>query len=112
MALSNDKKTYAVSCLDNKIKLVDKNAGEILKEYSGHRSNTYTVGCAYTFDDSHIISGSEDNYIYIYDILKENYVKKLKNHCRNISFIDVSPEKTKFLSASFDNTITQWSLNK
>lgn len=38
-ALSNDKKTYAASCLDNKIRLVDKNAGEILKEYSGHRSN-------------------------------------------------------------------------
>lgn len=35
-SLSNDKKTYAASCIDGGIRLVDREKGEILNTYSGH----------------------------------------------------------------------------
>ena len=55
-----------------------------------------------------IISGSEDGYIYIYDIVKGNCVEKLKNHCRAVSCIDLNSQKNSFISAGHDNTATYW----
>ena len=55
-ALSDDNKTYAASCLDSKIRLVDRDGGEILKEYSGHRANNFKLGVAYNKGDAYILS--------------------------------------------------------
>ena len=111
-ALSDDNKTYAASCLDSKIRLVDRDGGEILKEYSGHRANNFKLGVAYNKGDAYILSGSDDGSIFIYDILKENFSHKIKNHCRAVSCIDMHPLKTSFLSSSFDNSITLWTTDK
>lgn len=35
-SVSNDKKTYAASCMDGAIRLVDKEKGEILNTFTGH----------------------------------------------------------------------------
>lgn len=59
-SLSHDKKTYAATCMDGTIRLVDKERGEILNTYSGHIVKEYSVDVMHSFDDAYILSGSED----------------------------------------------------
>lgn len=68
-SLSNDKKTYAASCSDGAIRLVDRERGEILNTFIGHSVSEYLTEVAFSFDDAYIISGSEDGMVYYYDIL-------------------------------------------
>ena len=43
MAISHDKKSYLASCLDSKVRLVEKKGGEILKEYKGHKASNFSI---------------------------------------------------------------------
>lgn len=60
IGLSNDKKTYSATCIDGGIRLVDREKGEILNTYSGHIVKDISIEIMYSFDDSYLISGSED----------------------------------------------------
>eukprot|EP01015_Nassula_variabilis_P016674 TRINITY_DN2571_c0_g2_i2.p1 TRINITY_DN2571_c0_g2~~TRINITY_DN2571_c0_g2_i2.p1 ORF type:complete len:216 (+),score=25.87 TRINITY_DN2571_c0_g2_i2:65-712(+) len=97
-ALSKDKKCIAASCLDNKIKLQDRNNAEILSEYTDHISKSYTVGCDFSWDDSYLITGSEDGQVYAYDTLKKNAAFKLNNHSMTVSHVEFSPKRDSFVS--------------
>ena len=135
--MSNDKKCVIASCFDSKIRMVSRDDGEVLNEYTGHKAESYVIGCKFSWDDSLILSGyylfektlnlklyfrSEDGIIYIYDVLtvrilvEGNILKfqkgkpklRLKNHLRAISALDMAPKKDTFASASFDSTVTIW----
>jgi len=108
--ISHDKRCVIASCTDNKIRMIERGTGEQLNEYTGHKSENYSVDCKFIWDDSQIISGSEDAVIYIYDVLQGKAVLRLKNHLRTVSTIDLSPLKNAFISGSFDGTVTFWSL--
>jgi len=108
IALSNDKKCILASCFDSKIRMVSREDGEILNEYTGHKTESYVTGCRFSWDDSLILSGSEDGIIYIYDVLTGKPKLRLKNHLRAISALDMAPKKDTFASASFDGTVTIW----
>ena len=83
--MSNDGKCLALSCLDSKIRLMERASGEMLSEYKnlifyinyyiyfsymGHKSESYTIECKFLWDDGYIIAGSEDAFIYIYNVLE------------------------------------------
>jgi len=89
--------------------MIERGSGLILNEYSGHKSESYSINCKFVWDDSQIISGSEDGVIYIYDVLQGKAILRLKNHLRTVSAIDISPQKNSFISGSFDGTVTFWS---
>lgn len=36
----------------------------------GHKSESYTTECKFLWDDGFIVTGSEDSYIYIYNVLE------------------------------------------
>lgn len=59
-SLSHDKKSYAASCMDGAIRLVDREKGEILNTFCGHSVKDYSIDVLHSFDDAFIISGSED----------------------------------------------------
>jgi len=108
MDLSHDKKCVIASCTDNKIRMFERSSGDTLNEYVSHKAESYSIGCKFIWDDSHIISGSEDGVIYIYDILQSKAILRLKNHLRPVSSIDMSPLRNSFLSGSHDGTCTFW----
>ncbi|EAS01217.1 MAP kinase organizer 1 (macronuclear) [Tetrahymena thermophila SB210] len=107
-SLSNDKKTYAASCMDGGIRLVDREKGEILNTYSGHQVKDITIGVMHSFDDAYLITGSEDGSVYYYDLLQSKPINQFKNHVRTVSAVDLSPQRNFILSGSLDNTITVW----
>ncbi|OAE22839.1 hypothetical protein AXG93_496s1350 [Marchantia polymorpha subsp. ruderalis] len=56
--------------------------GELYKTYKGHTNQKY---CMFSQEmaDQYIVSGSEDNYIYIWDCISEHILQKFEAHKRS-----------------------------
>lgn len=72
------------------------------------------VNCACFVENSHLICGSEDSNIYIYECKASdiNLVKTLKGHKGPITAMSVHPSGKVLLSISKDNTMRTWNLIK
>eukprot|EP01095_Lingulamoeba_sp_RSL-Kostka_P006794 TRINITY_DN2150_c0_g1_i1.p1 TRINITY_DN2150_c0_g1~~TRINITY_DN2150_c0_g1_i1.p1 ORF type:complete len:304 (-),score=51.23 TRINITY_DN2150_c0_g1_i1:237-1148(-) len=109
ISLSRDGNCILTTCLDQTLRLLDKHSGELLNEYSGHVNEDYKLNSCLNFDDSYVISGSEDGYIYYWDLVEENQVvKRLKAHKRATVGISQHPDSPMLLSCSLDSTICVW----
>jgi len=62
-----------------------------------------------TNDDAYVISGSEDNQIYIWDLVEAKNLAKLKGHQKEVCSLAVSPtSEGLLLSGSVDGSIKLW----
>ncbi|GFV62148.1 WD repeat domain-containing protein 83 [Trichonephila clavipes] len=101
---TKDGQCMLVSCLDNTLRLVDKDGGEVLSEYVGHKNESYRVESCLNNTDSLVVSGSEDGCIYAWDLI-EGTVKhtlKHKNH-KVVHSVSFHPSKPVMLTAAEAN---------
>ena len=79
----------------------------------------YPIRCSFTADDSHVLCGTENGKIYIWELVSGKIIKVLKQGISPISCIDFHPKlesceiksklsKRNMISSSFDGTITLW----
>lgn len=87
--MSKDRNCILVSTTDDTIRLMDKANGTLLNEYvgqtcgrsnsqilifcirfKGHHHTEYKLQSAFSNDDAYVLSGSEDNKLYIWDLLE------------------------------------------
>jgi len=78
-SFSGDSQCLLVSTTSSKLFLMDKDSGELLSEYTGHTSKDYRVESCFTASDTHILSGSEDGYIYCWDLINGTLKNKLEH---------------------------------
>lgn len=105
---SNDKQCLLTSCLDNTLRLLDKEAGDILCEYTGHLNGDFRLIPAFTNSDSHVIAGSENGKIYMWDLVDGNIVQELNAHLKPVTCVVYHPTLHSMLSASYDGTAKIW----
>jgi mitogen-activated protein kinase organizer 1 len=67
--LSNDTHCWVAACLDGVIRLVDRESGELLQEYSGHESGSFRLAASITPDDAYVVSGSQDGSVIFWDLV-------------------------------------------
>ena len=67
------------SSLDDTIRLMDRANGGLLNAYKGHKNHQYKIRSCLSNSDAHVISGSEDGKIYMWDLMEVRKNKKLKN---------------------------------
>ncbi|KAM9970288.1 hypothetical protein ACTFIR_002138 [Dictyostelium discoideum] len=108
VSITKDKKCFIASCTDETVKLIDIDSYETLREYKGHKNKVYKINSCSNFDDSLIISGSEDNDFYIYELLSGKLLSKLSGHTNIITHVDSHPSKNQFITSSTDCTIRIW----
>lgn len=108
LRLSANKDCLLVSCLDSKVRLFDRNSGELLNTFKGHANKDFPIGSLTTNTDAHVISGSEDNDIVIWDMIDTKIVHRLKGHSMAVCSVDYHPRETLLVSSSFDGTIRCW----
>lgn len=107
--ISQDQNTYIASCLDNTIRMIDIQNGKILKEYKGHKHSQFKSEAVYQNDCMNILAGSEDGSIVRYNIVTSEVVNSIeKAHIKSISSIAYHPNKSIFLTASYDGTVKVW----
>ncbi|KAK1154036.1 WD repeat domain-containing protein 83-like [Acipenser oxyrinchus oxyrinchus] len=60
VCFSKDGQCTLSSSLDSTLRLLDKDTGELLGEYKGHKNSRYKLECCLTEKDTHVVSCSED----------------------------------------------------
>jgi len=106
--LSHDGNCILISCLDNTVKLLDKNNGELLSTYRGHKNLTYKIESCMSNDDAYVLSGSEDHFIYIWDLVEGTNLMKVKGHFGPVCGLAYHPSENILLSSSADGTLRVW----
>ncbi|KAI8575102.1 hypothetical protein K450DRAFT_263270 [Umbelopsis ramanniana AG] len=106
--MSKDRNCILVSTTDDTIRLMDKANGTLLNEFKGHQHTEYKLQSAFSNDDAYVLSGSEDNKLYIWDLLEGNQVEALEGHKGIVTSIDYHPTETAMISGSVDGSIMIW----
>lgn len=70
------------SSLDSNVKLWSYSSGKCLRVYNGHLNQKYSItsGFVVAGSERYVISGSEDGYIYLWDLQTSEVVQKIKAH--------------------------------
>ncbi|KAF5299940.1 hypothetical protein FQA39_LY11313 [Lamprigera yunnana] len=108
VSFSNDGQCILVSSADNVIRLLDKNSGELLGEYVGHRIDDLKIQSAISNDDSTVFSGSVSGELWCWNLVSGTVDKKLVHIPEKaLNSLSVHPKKDIILTASV-NTIKLW----
>ncbi|XP_023230264.1 WD repeat domain-containing protein 83-like [Centruroides sculpturatus] len=104
---TKDGQCILVSCLDNTLKLLDKETGEMLAEYTGHKNEEYRIDSCLNENDDHLFSGSEDGIIYCWDLVESNIKAKLSHVGKVVHSVSSHPSKPCLISAT-KNLVYVW----
>lgn len=121
--------SYLASTLDSTLRLMDKRDGKLLQAFrdEGFKNTNYRLRSTLAAGDSVAISGSEDGYIYIWDLLTGGLNHKLKHSAPALtdgskSFASMSSKRDvvnsvvwnqlrkEWASAGGDGTVTVWGI--
>eukprot|EP01083_Nonionella_stella_P030811 84404_1 len=108
--VSNDANCVLLSCLDSKLRLLDKVNGDVLNTYSGHTHAQYSLKSCFSFDDAWVISGSEDRQIVFWDLVEAKCIHSISGHSSVVTCVKYHPTEHKLLSADEDGVINLWQL--
>ena len=75
--VTNDKRCISLSCMDGKVRLIDRVSGDLLNAYTGHVHQNYKIEHCLSHDEKYVISGSEDAHIYFWDMVDGKIIHKL-----------------------------------
>ena len=104
----NDNKCALVACLSQSLHLSEIATGTVLKSYTGHVNRDYKIECGVTFDDQHVVSGSEDGSLFIWNLLNGQQKRSMKAHYKCLSSLSCHPSKDIVVTASADGTAKSW----
>ncbi|KRY28991.1 WD repeat domain-containing protein 83 [Trichinella spiralis] len=76
---SRDGQCTLISSLDSTVRLLEKDSGQLLAQFTGHKNNEYKMDSCFLSSDRQIISGSEDGKLFCWDLLTGNLLYIL-NH--------------------------------
>lgn len=131
LAETQDKQCLLVGCLDSKLRLIDKDNGQVLSEYvflnlcplsilliflhlifffryTGHLNRKYRINSVFNKNDSIIISGSENGSIFYWNLLDSKLLGTVNNdNKRVIHSLATNPNVDELLSAS-ENKVYLW----
>jgi mitogen-activated protein kinase organizer 1 len=113
IAFTSDWLCSAVSTLNGAIHVLEKETGTLINTcYGGHEAGRYSLDCAITSDDQHIVSGSEDGIAVLYDFASGDIVQRLKGHTRATCALTTHPRRdheSVVITGSYDGEAVVWS---
>ncbi|ELT93971.1 hypothetical protein CAPTEDRAFT_226222 [Capitella teleta] len=100
VCISQDGQCVLTGTLDNTLRLIDKDSGELLNEYTGHKNSNYKIDSSVSSSDTHILSGSEDGHVYVWDFIEAKVVNKLPHKGQVVHSLSYHPKDACLLTAS------------
>eukprot|EP00730_Choanoeca_flexa_P019245 TRINITY_DN9394_c0_g1_i2.p1 TRINITY_DN9394_c0_g1~~TRINITY_DN9394_c0_g1_i2.p1 ORF type:complete len:306 (+),score=61.90 TRINITY_DN9394_c0_g1_i2:2-919(+) len=105
VTFSHDNNCLLVATLDDCIRLLDKDTGELLGQYQGHKNSEFKVDACLSYNDALVASGSEDGSVFLWDLVDGKKRAELKEHPGVVCSLTFHPKKMCMLSASTDGTV-------
>lgn len=87
------------------------NTGKFLKTYTGHANSKYCIASTFSLTNGkYIVSGSEDNCLYLWELQSRKIVQKLEGHTDTVISVSCHPTKNMIASAALgnDKTVKIW----
>ena len=110
-------KFLLASTLDSTMRLWSHTDGKSLKTYSGHTNTKLCLFACFGVDNvlgrNYVLSGSEDNNAYIWDLQSKEVLQVLKGHGAPVIGIDFHPKKNIIATGSADEdpVVRLWTSN-
>ncbi|KAJ3037450.1 WD repeat-containing protein 27 [Rhizophlyctis rosea] len=97
---------FATSAVMDSIRCWDLRVGDrAVLQLNGHVNRHASVGCALSPCGRYVVTGSEDNHAYLYDIRKSLVVERLPgNHKDVVSTVDFNPVFPEIATGSYDGS--------
>ncbi|THG21825.1 hypothetical protein TEA_017380 [Camellia sinensis var. sinensis] len=86
--------------------------GIFLKTYTGHVNSKYCISSAFSVaNGKYIVSGSEDNCVYLWELQTRKIVQKLEGHTDTVISVSCHPTENMIASGALRNekTVKIWS---
>jgi len=115
--LSHDESSVLATCIGGEVlatgsvRLVEISSGRLLQEYQGHVNNSYKTESCLSCDDVHVLSGSEEGNIWVWNLItgKVNTKLCIRNaHKKAVSSLSYHPNLPFFVSSSYDGSVKCW----
>jgi len=88
--------------------LINQNFESVKNYYSMSGHTDAVTSCAFSADGQHIVSGSQDNTLRIWDFSSGDCIQVLTGHKRSITSCAFSPDGNSIISASGDKSLRLW----
>lgn len=79
VCFTKDGQCLLASTLDSTVRLFDKESGEMLNEYKGHKNTDYKTDCCLNHNDTNILSGSDNGDVFIWDLIEAKVLQSLSH---------------------------------
>ncbi|KAK1153717.1 WD repeat domain-containing protein 83-like [Acipenser oxyrinchus oxyrinchus] len=107
VCFSKDGQCTLSSSLDSTLRLLDKDTGELLGEYKGHKNSRYKLECCLTEKDTHVVSCSEDGSVYYWDLVQGSLSLSVSVGKGVVQSLSFHPTEPRLLTAS-EGSIQLW----
>ncbi|NWI39622.1 WDR83 protein, partial [Picathartes gymnocephalus] len=107
VCFSKDGQCVLAASLDSTLRLLDKDTGELLGEYTGHRSTTYRLDCVLNEQDTHVGCASEDGHVYFWDLVEGSLALSLPVGQGVVQSLAFHPRLSCLLAAT-QGQVTLW----
>ncbi|KAH0559160.1 hypothetical protein GP486_004305 [Trichoglossum hirsutum] len=96
--------------LDSCVRLWNYVEGRCVKTYQGHRNEKFSIGGTFGWqnDAAFVVSGSEDNRIYIWNVRSKEVLQRLEGHEGAVLGVDAHPTENLLVSCGLDHTVRVW----
>ncbi|RKP14215.1 WD40-repeat-containing domain protein [Piptocephalis cylindrospora] len=108
---SKDERCILTCTLDDRVRLMDREDGSALATFKGHANASSKVRACFGHDDAHVLSGSEDGRLVVWDILAGKVVRDISAHKKSVTAVAAHPKGQSVLSSSFDGSVFIWGVN-
>ncbi|KAJ2372951.1 hypothetical protein IW150_003860 [Coemansia sp. RSA 2607] len=106
-----------VGCMDSTVQILDRAEAKVSGTFTGHTCTQYRIQC--DTNGLKVASGSEDGYVYVWDIAKTrkpgDYRNRLQGHSGVVNTVAFHPgaandpnKQHSLLSAASDGTVILW----
>ncbi|KAG2470426.1 WD repeat domain-containing protein 83 [Polypterus senegalus] len=103
VSFSKDGQCMLSSSLDSTLRLIDKDTGELLGEYTGHKNSKYKLDCCFSDKDTHVGSCSEDGKVYFWDLVEGSLALAFSIGSGVVQSLSFHPRESKLLTAMEGN---------
>lgn len=112
VAWGPEDKKLIVGTWDGTIKIISmdyEEEGKILATMAGHQKSVQSV--AYSPSGKHMVSGSMDNELLLWDAQAAKLISSLSKHSKPVTSVAYTSDGSHLLSASADATVKVWDAN-
>lgn len=110
VSLTRDGQCLVVSSADNMVRLLDKESGDLLGEYSGHRMGDFCMESCVDSKDRHVLSGSIDGDIWCWDLVQATVTTRFAHDRGNVVHsLSFHPSQL-FLLSACQGSVKLWGI--